>query len=184
ELKALEGGFIAARSDAAELGALLDRGASLYEKAANALWSVGAYASLAASTARDDPALAKFEADFRARASQIGAEVLFFTLELNQLEDAEIEAALAAHPPAARWRPWLRRVRLSRPHELSPDLERMLVDRAPAVANWQRLWDETLAKLVAKVGDEDLTLPEALNRLSDSDPDRRRVAAEGLAKAL
>ena len=52
----------------------------------------------------------------------------------------------------ARWSPWIRRLRLSRPHELSADLERLLVDRAPAVANWSRLYDETLAKLTAKVG--------------------------------
>src|SRR5262249_20065338 len=148
--------------------------------ATNGLWAVGAYAGLASSTARDDAAWAKFEADLRTRASQIAAESLFFTLEINQLEDAEIEAALGAHPPAARWRPWLRRVRLSRPQELSADLERMLIDKSPAVANWSRLSDETLAKLTAKAGRDTLTLPEVLNRLSDPSPLTRRQAAQGL----
>lgn len=184
ELVQLKGQLVAARGEPAILGERLDRGIVLYEEITNALWGVGAYASLAASTARDNPAWAKFEADFRARAAQIGAESLFFTLEINELEDAELEAALAAHVGASRWRPWLRRVRLTRPHELTPDLERMLVDRGPAVANWGRLWDETLAKLVAEVGDEHLTLPEALNRLSDPDPARRKAAGEGLSKAL
>jgi len=184
ELKTLEGGLIAARAEAAKLGDLLDRGISLYEEATNALWGVGAYAGLAASVARNDSAWGKFEADLRQRSAQIGAESLFFTLEINQLEDAEIEAALAAHPAAGRWRPWIRRVRLSRPHELSPDLERLLVDRGPAVANWSRLFDETLAKLVVRVGPEKLTLSEALNRLSDSDAARRKQAAHGLTRAL
>src|SRR5439155_16675429 len=75
-------------------------------------------------------------------------------------------------------------VRLARPHELTPDLERMLIDRAPAVANWTRLYDETLARLVARVGRERLTLPETLNRLSDPDGARRRTAANALARAL
>jgi oligoendopeptidase F len=184
DLIALKGAFVAARGDAVALGALIDRGIGLYEQATNGLWSVGAYASLAASTARDDPAWAKFESDLRARSAVIAGESLFFTLELNELEDAEIEAALAAHPAAARWRPWLRRVRLSRPHELSPDLERMLVDRGPAVANWSRLWDETLAHLIAQVDDDHLTLPEVLNQLSDPSSKRRKAAAEGLAEAL
>ncbi|WP_374471547.1 M3 family oligoendopeptidase [Phenylobacterium sp.] len=183
-LVALKGQFVAARGEPARLGELLDRGVGLYEEATNALWGVGAYASLAASTARDDPAWSKFEADLRTRSSQIAAESLFFTLEINQLEDAEIEAALGAHAPAARWRPWVRRVRLSRPHELTPDLERMLVDRAPAVANWSRLSDETLARLTARVGKETLTLPELLNRLSSPDPTQRKNAAMALAKAL
>jgi oligoendopeptidase F len=184
ELAKLEGQFVSARGDAARLGELLDRGIQLYEEATNGLYAVGAFASLAASTARDDPAWAKFEADFRARAAQIGAESLFFTLELNQLEDAEIDAAFAAHEPARRWRPWMRRVRLSRPHELSPEMEHLLVDRSPAVANWTRLWDETLARLTARVGKETLTLPEALNRLSDPQAKVRKAAAEGLTKAL
>jgi len=184
ELASLEGLFLQARGEPERLGVLLDRGIRLYEQATNGLWGVGAYAGLAASTARDDPAWAKFEADLRARSSAIAAESLFFSLELNQLEDGELEAALKAYPAAARWIPWLRRLRLSRPHELTPDLERYIVDRGPAVSNWVRLYDETLAKLQAKVGDETLTLPEALNRLSDPDGKRRKAAADGLAKAL
>jgi len=183
-LVALKGRFVATRADARVLGELLDRGIGLYEAATNGLWGVGAYAGLAASTARDNPAWAKFEADLRARSAQIAADSLFFTLELNELDDNEIEAAFRAHKPAARWRPWIRRVRLSRPHELSPDLERMLIDRSPAVANWSRLSEETLAALTAKVGRETLTLSETLNRLSDPDGARRKQAAQGLARAL
>jgi oligoendopeptidase F len=183
-LAALKGRFAASRRDARLLGELLDNGIGLYERATNGLWGVAAYASLASSVARDDPAWAKFEADLRTRASQIAAESLFFTLEINELDDNEIESAFRAHKPAARWRPWVRRVRLSRPHELSPDLERMLIDRGPAVANWSRLSDETLALLTAKVGPETLTLSEVLNRLSDPDGGRRKQAAQALAKSL
>jgi oligoendopeptidase F len=184
ELVRLKGRFVAMRGDPLRLGELLDHGISLYETATNGLWSVGAYAALASSVARDDPAWAKFEGDLRTRSSQIGAESLFFTLELNQLEDSEVEMAFKAHEPAARWRPWMRRVRLSRPHELSPDLERLLIDRGPGVANWSRLYDETLARLSARIGKESLTLPEALNRLSSPDAATRKQAATGLAKAL
>jgi oligoendopeptidase F len=183
-LVALKGRFVANRRDPQLLGELLDNGIKLYEAATNGLWGVGAYAGLASSTARNDPAWSKFEGDLRARSAQIAAESLFFTLEINELDDNEIEAAFRAHKPAARWRPWIRRVRLSRPHELSPDLERILIDRGPAVANWSRLSEETLAALTAKVGKETLTLSETLNRLSDPDGARRKQAATGLAKAL
>jgi oligoendopeptidase F len=183
-LVGLKGAFVAARNDPARLGALLAQGVGFYEAALNALWAVGAYAGLSASVARDDPAWAKFESDVRARSAEIGAESLFFTLELNALEEAEIEAALRANATVSRYRPWLRRVRLARPHELTADLERMLVDRAPALANWTRLYDETLGRLTVKAGGEMLTLAEALNRMSDPAPQRRRSAANGLARAL
>jgi len=180
----LKGAFVGARGDADRLGRLIAQGIGLYERATNDLWAVGAYASLSVSTSRDDPAWARFEADVRARSAQIGAESLFFTLELNELEEWEIEAALRAHPEAARYRPWLRRVRLGRPHELSADLERMLVDRAPAVANWTRLYDETLGGLKIKAGKDALSLSEALNLMSDADAGRRKAAAQGLTRAL
>ena len=184
DLAGLEGALLAARADPSALGALIARGVALYEQGVNRLWGVGAYAALAGSVDHNDPAWARFEADVRARGARIDAKTLFFTLELNALEDAEIAAALEAVPGAARWRPWLRRVRLGKPHELAPDLEHLLVDRAPAVANWSRLFDDTLARLTARVGRERLTLSEALNRLSDSSPMRRRAAAAGLAAAL
>ncbi len=183
-LVALKGRFVASRGDARLLGELLDSGIKLYEAATNGLWGVGAYAGLASSTARNDPAWSKFEGDLRARSAQVAAESLFFTLEINELDDNEIEAAFRAHKPAARWRPWIRRVRLSRPHELSPDLERMLIDRGPAVANWSRLSEETLAALTAKAGRETLSLSEVLNRMSDPDGTRRKQAAQALAKSL
>ena len=58
ELASLEGLFLQARGEPQRLGVLLDRGIRLYEQATNGLWGVGAYAGLAASTARDDPAWA------------------------------------------------------------------------------------------------------------------------------
>jgi oligoendopeptidase F len=184
QLLTLKGKFLEARSDPARLAALIARATMLYEDSTNHLWSVGAYAGLAASVSRDDPRWARFEADIRAKSSAIAADSLFLTLELNALDDNEIEAALAADEAAARWRPWLRGVRLVRPHELSPDLERLLIDRAPAVANWSRLYDETLARMRVRVGPERLTLSQALNRMSDPAADRRRTAAKGLAQAL
>ena len=184
ELVKLKGGFIAARSQPERLALVLAQAVGLYEKAGDLLLKPGAYASLAASTARDDPAWAKFEGDMRARAAAIAADVVFLTLEINQLEEWEIEAAFKAKPEAARWRPWIRRARLMREHELSSDLERLMVDRSPAVANWSRLYDETLAKLSVEVDGEDLTLAEALNRLSDPDPARRRRTADALSSAL
>ncbi len=183
-LLALKGTFIAARSEPKRLAQQILSGMALYEQATDKLWTLGAYATLAASTARDDPDWARFEADIRAKALAISADSLFYTLELNQLETDEIEVAFDTDPALERWRPWLRRVRLARPFELSGDLERLLVDRAPALANWTRLYDETLAKMRIEKGQDRLTLPQALNGLSDPDPEQRRIVAEGLAQAL
>ena len=184
DLMKLKGALVAARGNPGRLGLLLAEAISLSERLTNLTYALGAYAGLSSSTARDNPAWAKFEADLRETLTAISADTLFLSLEINQIDDWELEAALRAHPEAARWRPFIRRVRLYRKHELSPDLERLLLDRGPATASWVRLYDETLARLTVTVGKTKLTLPEALNRLSDPDGAVRKMTANALAKAL
>ena len=111
------------------------------------------------STARDDPAWARFEADIRTRSSPIAADALFFTLELNELEDGGDRGGAAGAPGRRRWRPWLRRVRLSRPHELSADLERMLLDRGPARRQLGPALRRDACHITVRAGREGLTLP-------------------------
>jgi len=184
ELQALQGRLIGQRGDAAALGQALDRAITLYEQASDVMGALGAYAFLAASTARDDAVAQGFEADVREKMTAIVTPTVWLTLELNQLDEGEIDAALAAHPAAARWSPWLRRVRASKPHELSAELETFIAERMPIAAQWPRLFDETLAALRVDLGKESLTLAEALNRLSDPKAARRKAAGEGLSQAL
>jgi oligoendopeptidase F len=184
ELNGLRGRLAAERADAQALGAVLDRAITVYEQASDILGALGAYAFLAASTARDDAGAQGFEADVREKITAIATPTVWLTLEINQIDDAELEAALAAHDGAARWRPWLRRVRAMKPHELSAELETFIAERGPITAQWPRLFDEQLAALRAKAGHDSLTLAEALNRLSDAKPARRKAAAEGLSEAL
>ena len=184
ELNALQGRLVEARADAAVLGERLDRAVSLYEQASDRLGALGAYAFLAASTDRSDAPAQVFEGTVREKITAIATPTVWVTLEINQLEEAEIEAALAAAPAAARWKPWLRRVRAMKPHELSQEMETFLAERGPISAQWPRLFDETLAAMKVKAGKDELTLSEALNRLSDPKAARRKAAAEGLNAAL
>ena len=184
ELNGLQGRLVAARAEPAVLGERLDRAVSLYEQASDVLGGLGAYAFLAASTDRNDAAAQGFEATVREKLTAIATPTVWVTLEVNQLEEAEFEAALVACPAASRWRPWLRRVRAMKPHELSSELETFLAERGPISAQWPRLFDETLAAMRVKAGKDDLTLSEALNQLSDPKAARRKAAAEGLNEAL
>ncbi|MFC5344319.1 M3 family oligoendopeptidase [Brevundimonas staleyi] len=184
ELNGLQGRFAAERADAAALGATLDRAITLYEQASEKLGALGAYAFLAASTNRADAGAQGFEADLREKITAIATPTVWLTLEINQLEEAEIEAALAADKKAAVWRPWLRRVRAMKPHELSEELETFIAERMPISAQWPRLFDETLAALRVESGKDSLTLAEALNQLSDPKEAKRKAAAQGLDAAL
>lgn len=184
ELNTLQGRLVASRGDAEALGRVLDQAVTLYERASDVLGGLGAYAFLAASTDRNDAGAQGFEATVRERMTAIATPTIWVTLEVNQLEEGEVTAALEAHQPAARWAPWLRRVRAMKPHELSNELETFLAERGPISAQWPRLFDETLAAMKVQAGEDELTLAEALNRLSDPQAARRKAAAEGLNEAL
>jgi oligoendopeptidase F len=184
ELNALQGRLVAARGEPGVLGERLDRAVTLYEQASDILGALGAYSFLAASTDRNDAAAQGFEATVREKLTAIATPTVWVTLEVNQLEEAEIEAALTAHPAAARWRPWLRRVRAMKPHELSQELETFLAERGPISAQWPRLFDETLAAMKVRAGKDELTLSQSLNQLADPKAPRRKAAAEGLNEAL
>jgi len=184
ELAKLQGQFISARANPERLGLLIDQAAGLYEKAMDDMGGALAYATLASTIDRENVRIAKMQSDLGTQAAMISADSLFLSLELNQLEDWEIENALKATTRAQKWRPWLRRIRASRPHELTPDLERLMLERMPAVGQWTRLFDETLTRLRASVGKESLTLNEVLTRLSAPQANVRKAAAIGLSAAL
>jgi len=168
----------------AELGQSLDEVIRTYEEASEILGALGAFAFLGASTDRENAQAQSFEADVREKITAIATPTVWVTLEINQLEDEAVKAALEAFEPARRWAPWLRRLRAMKPHELSEELETFIAERGPLQAQWSRLFDETLAALRADVDGEKLTLSEGLNRLTDTDEAKRAAAGKAMTEAF
>ena len=168
----------------AALGQALDEVIRTYEEASEILGALGAFAFLGASTDRENALAQSFEADVREKITAIATPTVWVTLEINQLDDEAVKAALDAHEPARRWAPWLRRLRAMKPHELSEELETFIAERGPLQAQWSRLFDETLAALRADVDGEKLTLSEGLNRLTDKDEAKRAAAGKAMTEAF
>ena len=72
-----------------------------------------------------DPIRAKFMGDTQAKITAITQPLVFFTLELNRIDDDLLATALSESAPLRRYRPWLDRLRVLRPHQLSDELEPM-----------------------------------------------------------
>lgn len=166
--------------DGATLGAALRR----YEALSDRLGRIMSYAQLLFATDMTDAAKGRFYQTVQERVNDITAETLFFTLELNKLEDDALAAKLK-DPAPAHYGPWLRDLRVYRPHQLSDEAERLLHDKSVTGSSaWVRLFDETLAGLRFPIGRRKLTLSDTLNMLSDKEPARRRDAAKALGKVL
>ncbi len=131
-----------------------------------------------------DSARAKFLADMQDRITVFTTPLVFFSLEVNRIDDAAYEA-LFADAALGRYRPVFDRMRALRPHQLSDELERFLHDQSTVgAAAWNRLFDETIAGLEFIVGEEALNLESTLDLLTDPDRARREAAARALAEVF
>jgi oligoendopeptidase F len=165
-------------------GAALGNAVAEYERLQETLGRVMSYAYLVYACDMNDPEIGRFFQTMQERTNAISTTVLFFTLELNKIDDAALASKLEA-PELARYAPWLRDVRAFRPHQLSDELERLLHEKyVSGRAAWVRLFDETLASLRFPVRGKELTSAEALHLLSDRDGAVRREAAESIGTVL
>jgi oligoendopeptidase F len=172
-------GRLAALSGA-ELGAAVEA----YERFQERIGRIVSYASLVHAGNLSDPEIGRFYQTMQERTNAVSTALLFFTLELNRLEDSDLEAKLT-DPALAHYRPWLRDTRAFRPHQLSDEVEKLLHEKHVAGrAAWVRLFDQTIADLRFPFRGKQLTEPEALDLLSDKDPEIRREAAQTIGEVL
>ncbi|MEO1612546.1 MAG: oligoendopeptidase F, partial [Pseudomonadota bacterium] len=148
---------------------------------------IGSYAGLLYQQDTSAPERGKFLADMEAKLTDFSTPLVFFTLELNRVDDEALEAKLAESEALARYRPWFERLRSFRPHQLSDELETYQHDMSVVGASaWNRLFDETMAGLTFEMEGEDdpLNAERTLNFLSDADRTKRAAAAEALSKVF
>jgi oligoendopeptidase F len=169
---------------AALSGAALGGAIATYERLQETLGRIMSYAYLVYAGDMADAELGRFFQNMQEKVNAISTVLLFFTLEINRLDEQALAEKLAS-PELKRYAPWLRDTRAFRPHQLSDELEKMLHEKYVAGrAAWTRLFDETMAALRFSVDGQDLTSAEALHLLSESDAGKRRRAAKALGEVF
>ena len=140
------------------------------------------FAGLTYFTNTTDPANGKFYGDAQSKLTDLGAHLLFFSLELNRIADERIEAALTHDALAAHYRPWIEDLRKDKPYQLDDRTEQLFLEKSmTGAAAWNRLFDETMASLRFTIDGEALPLEVTLNQLQSPDGEARRKAAQALA---
>ncbi len=165
-------------------GSALAEAIAEYERIEEILGRVMSYAQLLFSGDSTDPAIGRFSQSMTERVTAISSDMIFFTLEINRLDQAALDQKLA-DPALAVWHPWLRDLLVFRPHQLSDELEKLLHEKeVTGRAAWSRLFDETVAGMRIPLGAEELTVSAALNKLSDRDRSVREAAGHAVGKAF
>jgi oligoendopeptidase F len=157
---------------------------SRYEKIEDLLGRIYSYAGLVYAGDTTDPVRAKFYGDVQEKLTDASTHLLFFTLELNRLDDAAMDAALE-FPGFGKYRPWIEDVRREKPYQLEDRIEQLFHEKGVTGRGaWNRLFDETIAGLRFEVGGQSLPLEQTLNLLQEPEEAKRREAAEALAKVF
>ncbi|TCK16627.1 oligoendopeptidase F [Ancylobacter aquaticus] len=155
-----------------------------YEKIEDLLGRLYSFAGLVYSGDTTDPVRAKFYGDVQEKLTDASTHLLFFTLELNRLDDAKMEAALDA-PAFAHYRPWIEDVRAEKPYQLDDRVEQLFHEKGVTGRGaWNRLFDETIAGLRFDVDGEILPLEQTLNFFAEPEEEKRRMGAQALGKVF
>ena len=177
-------GRLAAMAAGARGGQELAEAVKRYEALEDALGRLISYASLMYAGDTTDPKRAKFYGDVQERITAASIHLLFFTLELNRVDDAALDAAMR-DPALGHYRPWIEDVRKEKPYQLEDRVEQLFHEKSmTAYSAWNRQFDELIASLRFKIGGKELAIEPALNFMVDPDGKKRKATAQALAKTF
>jgi oligoendopeptidase F len=165
-------------------GAWLAEAVRRYEAIDDLAGRLGSYAGLMHAGDSVDAAISKFYGDVSERLTAASTHLLFFPLELNRIDDAVLEHAMQA-PDLAYYRPWIEDLRKDKPYQLDDRSEQLFHEKSQTgYSAWNRLFDQTISGLRFKVAAKELAIEPTLNLLQDRDGNKRKVAADALAKTF
>lgn len=177
-------GKLAALAGAADGAAALHDAIRAYEAIEDRMGRIISYAGLIYSTDTTNPVHGKFYGDAQERVTNASSELLFFALELNQIDDKLMDRLMAS-APLDHFKPWLEDLRRDKPYQLEDRLEQLFHEKSTTSRSaWNRLFDETMASLTFEVDGETLRLEPALTLFQDADEKKRKSAANAIAKTL
>ncbi|MFZ0528880.1 MAG: M3 family oligoendopeptidase [Xanthobacteraceae bacterium] len=177
-------GKLATMASGKDSGSALAAIVRRYEAIDDLMGRLGSYAGLVHAGDTVDPARTKFYGDMQERMTAASTHLLFFTLELNRVDDAVLDAAMA-DPALGHYRPWLEDVRRYRPYQLEDRVEQLFHEKSvTGYSAWNRQFDASIAKLRFKVAGKSLAIEPTLNLMQDRSGAKRKAAAQALAKTF
>jgi oligoendopeptidase F len=167
-----------------DAGAKLAEAVKRNEAIDDLLGRIISYAGLVYAGNTSDPVRQKFYGDIQEKITKASLHMLFFTLELNRVDDQALEKAMA-DPALGHYRPWLEDIRKEKPYQLEDKIEELFHEKSVTGAGaWNRLFDETLGSLRFTVGGKQLAIEATLSLMQDTDSKKRKAASEALAKTF
>lgn len=160
-----------------------------YESIIERSGKIGSYASLLFTTRMNDQNVLSFYQSIQDFYTKLDSDILFFTLNLNNIRLDVLDSLLAQSVTLSVYRPWLMDIRAFKPYQLSEELEKLLVEKsATSRLAWVRLFDESLNSLRFDWSEDQKTvqktLGEMLHYLTSSNAVWRKAAGLELGRVF
>jgi oligoendopeptidase F len=169
-----------AELSAAELAEAIEESERIHAIFTRAIY----YAHLWFSTDMADAPRGALLARLTEKGATLDTQLLFFGLEIADLDDERADTLLADEA-LARWGHWLSTVRKFRPYVLTEPEEKILTEKAVSGASaWDRLFDELSGAIRVELDGAEVGFEEAMAKLYSADRDERRSASEAVTRAL
>lgn len=166
--------------DAEEMRDLLEQ----YEKIRDLALRVSGYAYIHWSTNTEDASRGALLAKVTERGSRLSQKLIFLELEWANALD-EHANALLNHDVLAKYRHWMERARLYRPHLLSEPEEKILAEKSVTGRDaWTRFFDEVLSAARYEWDGDMVSEQTVLTKLYDPNREVRRRAQESMTQGL
>ncbi|MCP4183662.1 MAG: M3 family oligoendopeptidase [Hyphomicrobiales bacterium] len=128
---------------------------------------------------------AKFYGDAQEKITSASAHLLFYTLELNKIEDDILDKAIGSNEILKQYRPWFEDLRKDKPYQLEDRIEKLFHDKSlTGRSAWNRLFDETMSALRFNIDGQEMSSELAFNQLQDNEREKRQDAAFEIGKVL
>ena len=128
---------------------------------------------------------AKFYGDAQEKITNASAHLLFYTLELNKIEDEILDKAIGSNETLTHYLPWFEDLRKDKPYQLEDRIEKLFHDKSlTGRSAWNRLFDETMSSLRFNIDNQEMSSELAFNQLQDNDREKRQDAAFEIGKVL
>ncbi len=156
-----------------------------YEGLAEKLGKISSYAYLVYAADLSNQKNVAFYQNISEQLSQYEAALVFFTIEINLIDDKKINSMLKQSSKLRKYQPFIRDVRAFRKHQLSNELEKFALEKNITSRNaWIRFFDETVNNLHFQYRNKVLSSQEIFHLLSDNDEQVRKDAAKSIGKTL
>jgi oligoendopeptidase F len=166
--------------DPAQLATAYRAMESIYEVFAR----IYSYASLNFSVYSGDSDWGAFQQRATELNSQIDQKIVFFDLEINEMDDEQAQA-FVDDPAMSKYAYHLESTRMNKPYKLSEDEEKLLIEKnVTGNSAWVRFFTQITSSIELDFDGEKLPMSRLLSRMYSSDRDERRKAADVVTAGL